>query len=274
MAQDLIEQAMHCMQNQRFGEALLLLRRAIEEDPADWNAWYLAGQCCRFLNDIDGAIAHLARAAELKTDSAPVFLSLGIAYQLRARWADAIEAFRQAINIDSDFDLAYNSLALTQKKAGALDKALHNYDAGVKALVRRLVKSMRNSRNSPIIKHRDTAGTLWIEYAIHGGLYLASNANEIVSIAWPTGKQAMEEERTEKHAGLCWEDVPNDNGEAVRLFLPNYFNTLRESFRREAAYSNLIGNRGTVLELLGRQDEARKHFDEAREFVQTGNHAG
>ena len=82
--------------------------------------------------------------------------------------------------------------------------------------------------------------------------------------AWPTGEQAATEERTEEHAGLYWVDVLNDTKEIVCLFLPNYFNTF---LRRDAVYSNLIGNRGTVLELLGRQDEARQHFDEATEFL-------
>ena len=59
MAQSLIEHAIELMQGQRFGEALHLLRRAIDHDPSLWNAWYMAGQCCRFLNNIDGAIEYL-----------------------------------------------------------------------------------------------------------------------------------------------------------------------------------------------------------------------
>ena len=70
-----------------------------------------------------------------------------------------------------------------------------------------------------------------------------------------------------KHAGLYWIDTPNKQKETVRLFLPNYFNTFREQLKRDNTYSNLIGNRGTVLELLGRHDEARLHFDEADEFL-------
>jgi tetratricopeptide (TPR) repeat protein len=266
MANDLIDEAIERMKAQRFGEALALLCRAIEADPSQWNAWYMAGQCCRFLNDIDGAIAHLGRAAELKRDEAPVFLALGIAHQLRARWAEAVEALRHAVSIDPDYELAYNSLALTQKKAGALDKALHNYDAGAKALARRLAKAMRNDRDSPILKHRDTAGTLWIEYAMYAGRYLSSNADRISGIAWPTGEQAMEVERAEEYAGLYWVDLPNSKGETTRLFLPNYFNTIREALGQDAAYANLIGNRGAVLDLLCRHEEARRHFDEATEF--------
>ena len=111
-----------------------------------------------------------------------------------------------------------------QKERGELDKALHNYDAGAKALTRRIVKAMRNSRTTHILKHRDKVGTLWVEYASYAALYLASTAEGISSIAWPTGEHALEEERTERHAGLYWRDTPNDKTEMVRLFLPNYFN--------------------------------------------------
>src|SRR5437667_11548301 len=199
------------------GEKILVVRLA----PSQWNAWYMAGQCCRFLNNIDGAIEHLSRAAELKRDEPPIFLALGIAFQLSTQWDNAIEAFHRAIEINSDYELAYNSLALTQRKRGEPDKALYNYDAGAKALARRIVKAMRTSRSSLILKHRETIGTLWFEYAGYGALYLACSAEGINGMAWPTGEQALEEERREKHAGLYWIDVQNEKRETVRLFLPN-----------------------------------------------------
>lgn len=270
MTQDPIDRAFALMQGQRYEEAIHLLRLSLAQEPAAWNTWYLAGQCCRFLNDVDGAIACHLRAAELRPDEAPVFLALGIAFQLGTRWDDAVNAFRRAIEIDSDYELAYNSLALTQKKRGDFEKALHNYDAGAKALARRIVKSMKNERSSLVLKHRDTMGTLWVEYASYGALHLSATAEGIGSIAFPTGEQAMEEERSGAHAGLYWTDMENSKSETVRLFLPNYFNTFRESLRRESAYSNLIGNRGTVLELLGRHDDARRHIEEAAEFRPNG----
>ena len=169
--------------------------------------------------------------------------------------------------MDADNELAYNSLALTQEKSGDLDEALRNYDAGIKALVRRIVKAMQNSRDNPVFKHRDTSGSLWTEYAMFGAMYLASVTGDADHVAWPTGEQAMEEERTERHAGLYWVDSPNEEDEIVRLFLPNYFNTFRETITQDTAYATLVGNRGTILESLGRHDEARKHFQEADEFI-------
>ncbi len=76
----------------------------------------------------------------------------------------------------------------------------------------------------------------------------------------------MEEERTEEHGGLYWTSLNDEEIENVRLYLPNYFNTVRESLRGNQLYANLIGNRGTVLEMLGRKEEAMEHFAEAQEF--------
>ena len=270
MTQPVIDPAIALMKSQRFDEALPVLHRVIDQDPSHWNAWYLAGQCCRFLNDVDGSVKHLSRAVELKSDEPAIFLALGIAFQLSTQWGNAVEAFHRAIEIDPDYELAYNSLALTQKKRGQLDEALCTYDAGAKAMARRIVKALRNDRTSPIFKHRDWGRALWLEYALYAAMYLASMSEGIDSVTWPTGNQAAEEERTEEHGGLYWIDVASDKGETVRLFLPNYFNTFQGAVKRDVTYSNLIGNRGTVLELLGRHDEAQEHFGEATDFEPLG----
>ena len=116
MPHAIIDRAIELIKGQRFSEALPLLRQAIAQDPTLWNAWYMAGQCCRFLNDMKGAIEYLSRAAELKRDEPSIFLALGIAFQSIEQWNDATEAFRHVIETDPDLELAYNSLALTQKK--------------------------------------------------------------------------------------------------------------------------------------------------------------
>jgi tetratricopeptide (TPR) repeat protein len=269
MPQELIDKASILMKAQQFDKALLLLHRALDTDPTHWGAWYMAGQCCRFLNDIDGAIEHLLHAAEISSDEPPVFLALGIALQLRERWDEAVEAFRQAIAINPDYELAYNSLALTQKKRGEFNEALYNYDAGAKALARRIGKAMQNSPTSPIHKHRELlVGTLWIEYVGYAALYLACTEG-ISGIAWLTGEQAEEEEQTEKHGGLYWIDVLTDKKKPSRLFLPNYFNTFVKTLREDGGYGLLMGNRGTVFKLLGDDDSANQHFNEARDFSST-----
>jgi tetratricopeptide (TPR) repeat protein len=217
------------------------------------------------MNRISEAIPLLKRSTELEPESAPYWLALGIALQLMEDFEGAVEALRAAIKIDPNYVTAINSLALTRKKMGELDKALDDYDTGVTVLAQTIVKDFNNSRTSPIFKHVDTRGQLWLGYAFSAALRLAA-PEDIKGIAWPTGEQAMKEERTEEHGGLYWVSLKNKADEDTRLYLPNYFNTFREALRGNSLYTNLIGNRGTVLEMLGRQREAEEHFSEAEEF--------
>ncbi len=276
MANDLNQQAIERMRALHFAEALPLFRKAIEQDPSSWGNWYMAGQCCRFTNDLHNAVTYLKKAMALKSDEPPVLLALGIALQLTNCFTEAIDAFRQAIQIDPDYVLAYNSLALTQKKQGALELALHNYDEGVRALTRQIVKSLQNDPANQIFKHLHIEHYLWFEYAMYGATYLCSMSSEhIEKMAFPTGQEAMEEECTERHEGLYWVDYLDPENKLTRLFLPNYFNTFREMFGQDSTYSELIGNRGTVLEELGRDEEANLHYEEAECFFSISNrHSG
>lgn len=267
MLQDLLGQAFDQFKVAKFDAALDLLELAIRNDSTDWNTWYFAGQCYRFLGDIDTAIRYLLRARALKDDEATVHLALGIAYQLQSQWDEAIKALRKAVHIDADHELAYNSLALTYKKIGRFSEALFFYDAGAKALARRLAKAMVNRRDNPIAGFRQVSGSLWLEYALGAGLYVAAEIEEIKSISLPTGEEAEEEARTGEHGGLYWIDSIAADGSAHRHFLPNFLDTFRELFRCTRGYSTLIGNRGTVFKELGQNDEAQRHFAEATEFL-------
>jgi tetratricopeptide (TPR) repeat protein len=260
------ERAFKLFQEGQYDDALTLFRSVIEADPKDWNSIYLAGQCCRFLNDIDGAVKYLLQATDINPNEPPMWLALGIAYQLKENWGDAIGALREALEIDPDYVLAFNSLALTQKKMGELEKAAHNYDAGVIALSRSIVESMINAFDNQILPHRGSTNNLWMEYATHAAMHLATSDGNIESIAMPTGETAAEEDRTHRHGGLFWVDQKGADGKLDRHFLPNYFQTFYRSLRRDRLYSQLVGNRGTVLELMGNREESQSHFQEAEDF--------
>lgn len=266
MVQDLLESGFDLMKDQRYHEALGVIRRVLDSDPSNWNAWYLAGQCCRFLGDLDGAIRHLSRAVALNVDSPPVFLALGIAFQMQGKWKESIDAFHRAIEIDPDYVLAYNSLALTQRKSGEYEKALHNYDVGARVLGRRIVGSMQNSRSSPIVQPYETIVNIWMKYASYAMLASAVAADS-GHVLWMSDREALVEEQTHEHEGLFWVDVEVRPGKMSRLFLPNFFNTFKLELRMDSTYCNLMGNLGTVLDLLGREEEARQHYDEAAEFL-------
>ena len=260
------DRAIKLIQEGRYNEALPLFRQVFESDTSDWNAIYLAGQCYRWLNNFDGAIDCLREAARINPNESPVWLALGITYQLNEDWDRSIEALKKAIQIDSDYVLAFNSLAMTQKRMGELEKAIHNYEAGAIALARQIVKNTPNSAENPIFQHGNSTNDLWLEYAMQGGIYLAAAAGNIERMAWPTGEMAEEEMRTQKHKGLLWVDQNDSKGKLMRLFLPNYFNTFRVTLQSDQTYSKLMGNRGLVLEMLGEDEDAQKHLQEAEEF--------
>lgn len=60
-----------------FARAAVLYRIALAGDGRDWSGWNNLGNALSALEDWDGAIAALRRAAELVPDSAPVRLNLG-----------------------------------------------------------------------------------------------------------------------------------------------------------------------------------------------------
>lgn len=97
--------------------------QAIEDDPLHYGNWYGAGQCFRFTNDFANAISHLAKASQLNPKRKPYFSRAGIALQLTDKFDEAINAFRRALDIYLNYDLAFNSLALTQMKQGDFDIA-------------------------------------------------------------------------------------------------------------------------------------------------------
>lgn len=108
----------------------------------------MAGQCARFAKHLQSATAYLLRAKELDHSQPQVFLALGIAQQLQGQLFESQEAFRKPLELDSDYDLAYNSLAITQKKMGKLDLALHNQEEGLKALSRSIARAAFQRSNT------------------------------------------------------------------------------------------------------------------------------
>ncbi|HET7584799.1 MAG TPA: tetratricopeptide repeat protein [Gemmatimonadaceae bacterium] len=244
--------------------ALAEFRALCDAQPDDWYAWYGAGQAARFLNDFHTASVYLSRAAELAPTQASVHLALGIADQLQGEFPSAVQAFGRAISLDADFAEAFNSLAITQRKMGQFDKALHNFNAGRQALACRLVKRMRNDVSTPIVQLGAPIGTKWIECATFGALWLASEAGA-ASVSWPTPESAIAEEDSGAHGGLFYIDRSLDDG-FVRSFLPNYFATFRRWLQEEPIFAHLVGNEGTVWERLGQLELAEQCFTEARAF--------
>ncbi len=264
---ELHEQAIELMRVKRYPEALSIFFKALEKSPSFWVSLNNVGNCYLHMNDLNNALNYFNKALAISPNEPNVWLNIGIVQQQKNDYVEAINSFRQAIEINPDYELAYNSLALTQKMQGKLELALHNYDAGVKALTRRIVKSLRNDRSNKVFKLKNKKYYIWIEYAGYGATYLWAISKEIPSIGFPSEEMAADEERNERHQGLYWSDEYDSQGKMMRLFLPNYFETFFENLKSDDTYANFLGNMSVVLQELGRHEESQKHVDEAHYFV-------
>lgn len=259
-----LEIAQHQLLRREYPDSLRGFLMVTEADPDNWSAWFGAAQSAHKLGQATNACSYMERALLLHSSDA----SLHAVYAPILRATGDHEAANlqlgRAIELDPDHAEAFCLLADAQRKAGALDKALHNYDAGVKALARRIVKTLQNSESSPIVKHSDMTGHVWVECAMFGALWISSN-EDISNLAWPTDATAREEERTERHRGLYYVDHKKWFS-VTRVFLPNYFATFRERLRAEPIFEFLVGHQGTIHKLRGDDELAEQHFLEAGVF--------
>lgn len=263
------EEALILMRSGRLDEASQLAASAVQRYPSDWHGHYSVGLCFRYAQNYAMACAALARASELAPGQPPVLLALAIAHQLNAEYPAAIDSIRQVLEIDPDYALGYNTLAMTQKLMGAYEKSAHNYEEGLKALSRVMARSLHNAEDSPRLSHWQSRTDLWSEYAVFGAIYLAA-ASSVECMAWPTGEMAERDARTQEFRGWYWQDSPSSESKRTRLFLPNYFNTFCSKLRDDSLYASLVGNRSTVLRLMGNVEEADRHLQEAEDFTLQG----
>lgn len=261
------DRAIDLMKSGNYQAALASFKALLAKDTRDWTLLYMAGQCARFTNDAPLAVSYLKRAAQLNQTEPQLFLALGIAHQLSSQLPESEDALRKALELDADMESAYNSLGITQKKMGELDLALHNLEEGLKALARRIARTMRNQRESRTFPHPSVLGTRWTQVATNGAMYLCAREADISRLAWPTGEQAIQEARTKANAGLFWKDSVDASRTTTRLFLPNFFNTFCAHLRQEQVYGNILGNLGSVLDIMGKRGEATACFSEAEEFL-------
>jgi tetratricopeptide (TPR) repeat protein len=259
------EEVLALIASGRLDEAGRLLL-ALEENSSDWHDHYAAGQYFRFTRDYSRACAALSRADELAPRQPPVLLALAIARQLNAEYTSAIDALRLALGIDPDYATGYNTLAMTQKLMGENEKAAHNYDEGAKALARVIARSLENAEGSIRLPIGCSRADLWTKYALVGAMHLAVNAS-VERVAWPTDEMAERDARTHEFRGWYWHDSIDAERKLTRLYLPNYFNTFCGLLRADSLYSNLVGNRSTVLRLMGKVEESDQHLREAEDFM-------
>jgi tetratricopeptide (TPR) repeat protein len=253
------------LERREYLEALERFRAATLDEPDDWYVWYGAGQSARLLERLDEGRDYLEVALRLNPGSTIALHAYGIVLQLTGELARAKATFAQAIEIDPDLAESFNSLALTQRLGGELEKAVANYEAGCHALARRIVKRLTNDRADPVYPVARMYGEVWFQTAMFGALWLWANEENAGAIAFPTDETAREEEKTHRNGGLYYiED--SKRRKKNRAYLPNFFNGFQVWLFSEPIFAQLVGNQGSAYSMLGQQDVAEARFAEAQAF--------
>jgi len=268
---ELLQRGMSCFSNGNYPQAISYFRQILNQDQSDWNAWYLVGQCYRFLGDYPTAISYLEKALKLRNDESSVYHALGVAYQLNGNYSASLDALAKGKELDPENEVFYISYAMTRKSQGEYEKALGNYQSAFKVLASRIARAMKNETRNPIYPRPNSPFSLWMNCALEGGIYLGVMAGNLKGIEFPKGELDEEQFYANRYEGQLWFDHKDSAGDLYRMYLPNFFNTFFVLLSGDNAYFNLIGNMSTVLDLLGRHEEAQEHYQEAQFFMSLFN---
>jgi serine/threonine-protein kinase len=126
-AQVLMRLGHRLMDVQAHDRAILLLRRAVRQYPADaWLnhtlgivAWTFPDQ-----RKDEESLRYLTAAVALRPDSAPMWMNQGTALIDLGRYDEGIACYRRAIELDPSFPSAYRNLAVTLNDRQEIDEAL------------------------------------------------------------------------------------------------------------------------------------------------------
>ncbi len=259
--------AIELMNNNMFTEALVLFTELIDEGNDDSGLYHMAGQCYRYTGDIQNAITYHKKSVEIDPKYPSYHLALGIAYQLNEQYKESHEVLSDLILNHQQWenlDLAFNSVALTQKKMGLYERSKKNYEQGIKVHLRNIMQTFVNSKDNEVLNIEPTTYNLWYEYAIESALYFAMSFDEDI------GGIGFLEKEDSQNKGLYWTVKEIDSSKTL-ILLPNFFAKIREELPLDSGYFNFIGNLSSVLKENGDTNEAEKYLMEANEFLDEYN---
>jgi Flp pilus assembly protein TadD len=128
---DRVERARRAWYASDWKNALPDYRALATEHPEDVIVLTRLGTCLAFTRQTEEALPLLERAAKLGSTSARLYDVLGFAHSRAGRHADAVAAYRKALELDPDDRGALNGLGSAQFEIGEYAKAIANLRRGL-----------------------------------------------------------------------------------------------------------------------------------------------
>jgi tetratricopeptide (TPR) repeat protein len=129
-----MKEAFSRLQGEDYDGALSLLQPIVLEEPDNWNALYLTGHCYREKGDLQSSVSYFERATSIDRCAPFVWTSLGVSLQLLSNFDQSVSAFNTSIEMKPDDFDSRNSLGMTYKEMGELEKALASYEVAQQIL--------------------------------------------------------------------------------------------------------------------------------------------
>lgn len=119
----------------RFGDALADINAALNiVSEAPW-AWHLVRvNVLRDLGDLSGALVAAEKLRERHPGRAVLHNTIGLLLRDRGENEDAVRAFRQARDIDSNYSLGYLNAAETLRRMGSIEESATEVERGLSVL--------------------------------------------------------------------------------------------------------------------------------------------
>ncbi len=123
----LIIQAAQAGANADAAKALQLLQQLVAEYPQDERAHFQLGGAYFGRQDFDKAIEQYRRATAIASDYSPAYNIVGYAYRTQGRYGEAEESFKKYIELIPDDPNPYDSYAELLMKMGRFDESIAQY---------------------------------------------------------------------------------------------------------------------------------------------------
>ena len=113
------------------GDALPMLRRAVELMPDDAEAHNNLGNALKDRGQLDDALRHYQRAVALNPDFPEAHHQLGIALKSLGRLEEAAQCYRRALALRPDYAYAHGNLGNALRELGRLEEAIASHQRAV-----------------------------------------------------------------------------------------------------------------------------------------------
>ena len=127
-----IESIIELFSSGHIREALNTVQTLISQHPNEALLHNISGVCYKATGQQEMAVQSFKRAVEIKSDFADAHYNLGLTLQELNQLDDAVKSYLKAITIKSDYAEAYNNLGVTLKDLDQLEEAVKCYE---KALI-------------------------------------------------------------------------------------------------------------------------------------------